>query len=648
MADNLNFAGEIAEITGEVKITRGDTGETIIAEKGTQFYEGDIIETAGNGAVNLKFTDDSTMALSENAELEIDEYIMDETGGGEGSSNFSVMKGLFVYTSGMIGQDDPDDVHISTPQGSIGIRGTVIAANTNTGEVSVLEGAIVMRDLSGNEITLSQQYETAKFQSGNEGFEKIGVLSAQDITSKFSTIAKVDGALFSTLNDASSQAEQTEEVQAEESAQEEIKQEAKEEAPKEDVKTQQDKPQHEKPLENRLEQKIKADGDKKAIRESNNIKEGPVDKVPGGEHEHGDKPPLFKKPPLRFLKDAEEQILNNDQNKEDDQNAAGSDDNGDNNTTGGGDDNTTNPDPDPAPGSGGNTNNNGFNISGSGEADVLLLDLDQQSFVVRSQGTIKQQGELPDDTGQTVLIDKIDLQEQGTGTFDELKIKHDGIFDFSRIGSLQQVEVISTSGGQTEETLLVGPNDIENHVRFVEGDNSNDKILLKGNIEKDTTQNDAWVATDSNGNEHILKIDPNFQIFDLEGQELHLHGGVQPGGYHRSFDFENIEQMHNVDTINLENDSSDRVVLNANDIFNIFGGEKLYINGDTGDRIFLGDNIAQKFSDPIAGSSEQQTPETHTANGNFYNVFTATNTQGQTATLFIETDVQFQVAANVV
>ena len=71
------------------------------------------------------------------------------------AQDFSVLKGVFVFTSGLIGREDPDDVNIDTPSGSIGIRGTIIAGDTNSGEITVVEGAIVLRDFAGNEMTLA-------------------------------------------------------------------------------------------------------------------------------------------------------------------------------------------------------------------------------------------------------------------------------------------------------------------------------------------------------------------------------------------------------------------------------------------------------------------------------------------------------------
>ncbi|MFN3701088.1 MAG: FecR domain-containing protein [Alphaproteobacteria bacterium] len=191
--------GAVHEITGDATVTRTN-GMTEPLKLGTPVYQGDIVETAETGAVNIMFIDETSMAISEDARLAIDEYVFDPSSSG-GVSNFSVLKGIFVYTSGLIGRDDPDDVLIETPIGSIGIRGTIIAADVDNGEVTVVEGAIVLRDATGNEMTLASQYETARFNTSTGTIDNLGQLSPQQMLEKFVSVSSVAGELFSSVND---------------------------------------------------------------------------------------------------------------------------------------------------------------------------------------------------------------------------------------------------------------------------------------------------------------------------------------------------------------------------------------------------------------------------------------------------------------
>lgn len=207
-ADAMNDespVGVVQDVTGGATITHPN-GSTETVTIGTQIYEGDIIETSDNGAVNILFIDESTFAVSQNARLAIDEYVFDPDSNG-GTSDFSVLRGLFVFTSGLIGRDDPDDVHIDTPMGSIGIRGTTIAGNADTGEITVLEGAIVLRGLDGSEVTLAQQFETARFNPEGGDVTYMGQTSPDNFNVAFEPIRSVSASVFTALDDAAAPAE---------------------------------------------------------------------------------------------------------------------------------------------------------------------------------------------------------------------------------------------------------------------------------------------------------------------------------------------------------------------------------------------------------------------------------------------------------
>src|SRR5690606_2307955 len=114
----------------------------------------------------------------DNARLAIDEYVFDPATQ-SGENNFSVLRGVFVFTSGLIGREDPDDVKIETPVGSIGIRGTTIMGHINPdgdSQITVVEGAIVVTNGQGEQ-TLSQQFETVKLGGFNDPMGEASVLS---------------------------------------------------------------------------------------------------------------------------------------------------------------------------------------------------------------------------------------------------------------------------------------------------------------------------------------------------------------------------------------------------------------------------------------------------------------------------------------
>lgn len=199
--DDASPVGVVKEVSGDATITH-QNGVVVKAAIGTPIYEGDIVETKGDGAVNITFVDDTTFAVSQNARLAIDEYVFDPATQ-SGENNFSVLRGVFVFTSGLIGREDPDDVKIETPVGSIGIRGTTIMGDINPdgeSQITVVEGAIVVKNGQGEQ-TLSQQFETVKLNGFNNPISEPSVLDAKQIGDDYTVVRTVSAPLFSTFDD---------------------------------------------------------------------------------------------------------------------------------------------------------------------------------------------------------------------------------------------------------------------------------------------------------------------------------------------------------------------------------------------------------------------------------------------------------------
>ncbi|MBT7942639.1 MAG: hypothetical protein HN719_04700, partial [Alphaproteobacteria bacterium] len=114
--------GQISALEGTAFITRTD-GVKVEASDGTPIFQGDMVETNGNGAVGITFADESSFSLAENGSMVIDEMVYDPTSQ-SGTSAISVAEGVFTFVSGQIAKTDVEAMTISTPVAVIGIRGT--------------------------------------------------------------------------------------------------------------------------------------------------------------------------------------------------------------------------------------------------------------------------------------------------------------------------------------------------------------------------------------------------------------------------------------------------------------------------------------------------------------------------------------------
>jgi len=193
--------GEVTEISGDAKIIRTDgTEEKIIL--GMPIFEGDIVETEGQGAVNIGFIDESFFAISENARITITDFAFDPESE-VGVQDFSILRGVFMYISGLIGRENPDSVNIETPVGSIGIRGTIIGGRIDPvgeSQITVIEGAIVVRNGDG-ELLLSSQFDTVKLAGFNAPMSHIGALSVHEVANDYGAVKDVSATLFSSFHD---------------------------------------------------------------------------------------------------------------------------------------------------------------------------------------------------------------------------------------------------------------------------------------------------------------------------------------------------------------------------------------------------------------------------------------------------------------
>src|SRR3990172_5656582 len=188
IAHDASPSGKVTVVVGEAHIIRAD-GTQVPATINTPLYQGDVVETAKTGAVNIIFADNTAFAVSENARMAIDKFTYDAAHQ-DGASFFSMLQGMFVYTSGLIGKDDPGNVNIDTPVGTIGIRGTAFAGDLFRKTFTSLDGAAVFTNNKGT-VELDEKFETALVLGHDQLPENIGQMSEKDFIKEYAPLAAV-------------------------------------------------------------------------------------------------------------------------------------------------------------------------------------------------------------------------------------------------------------------------------------------------------------------------------------------------------------------------------------------------------------------------------------------------------------------------
>ncbi len=124
--------GVITEMTGEVIALQTDDSERSLSI-GSPIFQDDEIETFEAAGVTITFADETTFSLGPDSALLVDEYVYDPSTN-DGQHKFSALKGVFVFVSGLVADDAPENITIDTPAGTLGIRGTVVAIDVSVDE----------------------------------------------------------------------------------------------------------------------------------------------------------------------------------------------------------------------------------------------------------------------------------------------------------------------------------------------------------------------------------------------------------------------------------------------------------------------------------------------------------------------------------
>lgn len=114
--------GSITEFKGAGSIKRSATA--IPAAKGSGIVKNDTVSTNSLGRFKITFVDDTTVNITENSRLVIDDFVYDGGGKAKGKLGLKVALGTVRYASGKLGHNNPGGVNIRTPTATIGVRGT--------------------------------------------------------------------------------------------------------------------------------------------------------------------------------------------------------------------------------------------------------------------------------------------------------------------------------------------------------------------------------------------------------------------------------------------------------------------------------------------------------------------------------------------
>jgi len=116
-----DHVGIVKSMAGEVVIVRGD--RTIKVEPDMKLLEGDIVQTGPNGKAGLILEDDTVISMGFKSRVAIKSFMF-QPNDKKLSFIARIFQGTASFLSGQIAKLAPNQVHIETPNATIGIRGT--------------------------------------------------------------------------------------------------------------------------------------------------------------------------------------------------------------------------------------------------------------------------------------------------------------------------------------------------------------------------------------------------------------------------------------------------------------------------------------------------------------------------------------------
>ncbi|MDC9824067.1 FecR family protein [Devosia sp. ZB163] len=135
--------------------------DTKVLTVGADVFIGDRVITGSAGLVQIKFTDQTELVVGPNSALLIEDYLLRQDDSA-GKFAINALSGTFRFTTG---RAPKDRYIITTPTGTIGVRGTSFDFNVDSADTRVLlyHGEAILCNKDKQCVTLSDTCELGQF-----------------------------------------------------------------------------------------------------------------------------------------------------------------------------------------------------------------------------------------------------------------------------------------------------------------------------------------------------------------------------------------------------------------------------------------------------------------------------------------------------
>ena len=174
LTNTFAAVGKVTEQSGPTEIVRQKS--SIPSKVGTGVEMNDTIVTA-KAKAKLTFEDDTTVNITEQSKLVVDDFVYDPKKG-TGKLAMKVVLGTARYASGQIAKSNPQQVAINTPTATVAVRGTdfsmtvdelgrsliMLLPSCDKDKRKCVTGAILVKNDAG-EVFMDQPYQATLVSS---------------------------------------------------------------------------------------------------------------------------------------------------------------------------------------------------------------------------------------------------------------------------------------------------------------------------------------------------------------------------------------------------------------------------------------------------------------------------------------------------
>jgi hypothetical protein len=112
--------GQVATLQGIATVMRGNAAPSRL-KVSDGIYKKDALQTGANSSRGVTFDDETTLSLTANAGIVVNDFVYEEGGKGN-SAAFNIARGTVAFVASLVAKNG--DMTISTPTATLGIRGT--------------------------------------------------------------------------------------------------------------------------------------------------------------------------------------------------------------------------------------------------------------------------------------------------------------------------------------------------------------------------------------------------------------------------------------------------------------------------------------------------------------------------------------------